>query len=277
VTLRLLDVGGDKPLRYVELPAEANPFLGVRGVRVALSQPQLLLPQLRAALRVAAERPLRLLIPMVSRVAEVTQERRLVDEARDGLLAEGKAVPGRIDLGVMVEVPAAALLADALVEHADFLSIGTNDLTQYVMAADRGNVGVAHLNDALEPAVLRLIASVCKAARDAEVSAGVCGAIASDTMAIPLLLALGVQELSVPPPAVAMVKQAVRNTNLAEAVTVAERALACESAAAVRDLIQELPPARPDTDGAVGQTSASTASSGRGTRSRSTDWTSRRA
>ena len=237
VVLRTLDVGGDKPLPYVTVPGEANPFLGVRGLRLALTHPdRLLLPQLRAALRVAATHPLRLMLPMVTTLAELDAVHGLLAEARSALVEGGVAVAERLSVGTMVEVPALALRAEALVAAVDFVSIGTNDLTQYVLAAERGNPGVDHLADPLDPSVLRLIATVCEAAATAEVPVAVCGGLASDPAAVAVLLGLGVRELSVPPNDVPIIKQQVRATDLPSAVSLAERALASRSAAEVRDL-----------------------------------------
>jgi phosphocarrier protein FPr len=237
VVLRTFDVGGDKPLPYLDLPEEANPFLGARAIRLGLGRPALLTTQLRAALRVAADRPLRLMIPMVSTLEEVHSVRGLLHDARQALSCEGVAVPDRIDLGVMVEVPALALKARHVAAAVDFLSIGTNDLTQYAMAAERGNRAVAHLVDPLDPAVVRLIAMVCDAASDAHVPVAVCGDMAADATAVPLLLGLGVREFSVPPPAIPRIKQRVRATDLDQATRLARKALEASSAAEVRRLL----------------------------------------
>jgi phosphoenolpyruvate-protein phosphotransferase/dihydroxyacetone kinase phosphotransfer subunit len=233
VILRTLDVGGDKPLPYLPMAPEANPFLGVRGLRLGLQRPEILRTQLRAVARVAADRPVRVMFPMVSTVDEVRAARTLVD---DVLRELGAAGPQRLDVGAMIEVPAAAIAASALAEVVDFFSIGTNDLTQYTLAAERGNDGVAALADALHPAVLRLIEMTAAAARDRGIDVGVCGELASDVDAVPILLGLGVGELSVAPPAVPRVKAAVRGVDLAAARELARRALTCATAAEVRRL-----------------------------------------
>lgn len=233
LTLRTLDVGGDKPLPYLPLPAEANPFLGVRGIRVGLAQPDLLLTQLRAALRVAADHPLRIMFPMVATVAELLEARRLLEEAATTVSVD----PGTVEVGVMVEVPAAALSAAHLARHADFLSIGTNDLTQYTLAAERGNPQVAALADPLHPAVLSLIAATAEAGKRHGRWVGVCGELAGDPQVAGLLLGLGVGELSVVVPAVGLVKQAVRAVDGEAARRLAQQALAAPSAAAVRQLL----------------------------------------
>jgi len=237
VVLRTLDVGGDKPLPYVPDAGELNPFLGVRGLRLALAHPdRLLLPQLRAALRVAASHPLRLMVPMVTTLAELQAVRTRVEQARTELADRGLAAAEDLAIGTMVEVPALALRAEALVTEVDFVSVGTNDLTQYVLAAERGNAGVDHLADPLDPAVLRLIAGVCEAAEGAGVPVAVCGGVASDPAAVAVLLGLGVRELSVPATDVPVIKQQVRRTELSDAVALAGEALGARSAAEVREL-----------------------------------------
>ena len=213
-------------------PAEVNPFLGVRGLRLGLAYPDLLLTQLRALLRVAADHPLRLMFPMVTTIDELTAARALLDRARTET-----GVDAAIEIGAMVEVPAAALAAPMLASQADFFSIGTNDLTQYTLAADRGNERVAALNDPLHPAVLRLIAATVEGARTRDRWVGVCGELAGDELATPLLLGLGVRELSMAGPAIALVKDAVRSTAIEAARALATRALACATAAQVRELL----------------------------------------
>jgi multiphosphoryl transfer protein len=235
--LRTLDAGADKPLPYLGQAPEENPFLGVRGLRLSLDRPELLLTQLRAALRVAAERRLAVMFPMVSTPRELRAARALMDEARDGLAREGLPVPERLETGIMVEVPAAALMADRLAPEVDFLSVGTNDLTQYAMAAERGNGRLAALLDGLEPAVLRLIAATCDAAEAHGRWVGVCGELAGDPVAVPVLVGLGVSELSASAPALPLVKETVRGLDLGEARALARAALEREDAAAVRALI----------------------------------------
>jgi multiphosphoryl transfer protein len=233
VVLRTLDVGGDKPLPYLPMPAEANPFLGLRGLRLALERPELLRVQLRAAARAAAEHPIRVMFPMVTTVGEVERARAIVDDVLADL---GADAPRELRVGVMIEVPAAALVARALAEVVDFFSIGTNDLAQYALAAERGNDAVAALSDALHPAVLRLIEATAAGAEARGLPVGVCGELASDLAAVPILLGLGVRELSVAPPAVPRIKEAIRAVDLDRARALAREALACASAADVRAL-----------------------------------------
>jgi phosphocarrier protein FPr len=244
LTLRTLDAGADKPLSAVPMPPEKNPFLGVRGLRLSLLHPDQLRCQLRAALRVAAAYPVRIMFPMVAEANELRQARALLDEARAELVARGAPAPERLKTGVMVEVPSAALLAEQLAPLAAFFSVGTNDLTQYALAAERGNAGVAALGDPLHPAVLRLIERTAGAAAPAGRPVAVCGEVAGDPIAVPLLLGLGVREISMSAARIAAAKQAVRRTDLAAARRLAERALAAESAAEVRRLLVPAPPAR---------------------------------
>ena len=233
LVLRTLDAGADKPLPYLALPAEANPFLGVRGLRLCLARPEILRTQLRAALRAAAGRPMGVMFPMVSEIGELRAARALLDEARASLEADGLPA-GEVEVGSMIEVPAAALRAGALAAEVDFLSIGTNDLVQYTMAAERGNGGVAHLSDPAHPAVLRLIATVVESAAPHGCRIAVCGEAAADPVVVPLLVGLGVDELSVAPPRIALVKQRVRELSMGRCRTLATEVLALDDAAAVR-------------------------------------------
>lgn len=236
--LRTLDVGADKPVPFLSQPPEDNPFLGVRGIRLGLAMPAVLDTQLRAILRTAAHHPVRVMFPMVATVQELRDARAALDRARAEVVAAGHApARGDLEVGVMVEIPSAALTAGALAPSADFFSIGTNDLTQYVLAADRGNGRVADLADGLHPAVLRLIHETCAAAEAGGRWVGVCGELAGDAAATPLLLGLGVRELSMPSPAIGLVKRAVRATRLDEVRALAARALTCPDAAAVRSLL----------------------------------------
>ncbi len=236
--LRTLDVGADKPVPYLAQPREDNPFLGVRGIRLGLAMPEVLGTQLRAILRAAAHHPIRLMFPMVASVRELREAREALEKAGADVAAAGHPPPREdLEVGVMIEVPAAALIAGALAPLADFFSIGTNDLTQYTLAADRGNARVAELADAMHPAVLRLIAATCEAAGAAGRWVGVCGEMAGDPAATPLLLGLGVRELSMSAPAIPLVKRAVRSTSTIQAVALAAAALGLPDAAAVRSLL----------------------------------------
>ena len=211
--VRTLDAGADKPLPALPMAPEQNPFLGVRGIRLSLARPELLATQLRAALRVAdAGHPLKLMLPMVATLDEITATKELLQQAR---LETGIDAP--IELGIMVEIPAAALTAARLAPHVDFFSIGTNDLTQYTMAAERGDARLAALLDGPQPAVLRLVHETVRAATAAGRWVGVCGELAGDPAAAVLLAGLGVTELSMAPGLIAGVKQALRSVSLAAA------------------------------------------------------------
>ena len=236
LTIRTLDIGADKQLPYLPQPDEQNPFLGLRGIRLSLRHPEFLSAQLRAALRIAADHPVRIMFPMVSTVDELRRAREVLDEARASLTAAGSTVPVHLEVGIMVEVPATALLIESFVPHVDFFSVGTNDLAQYVMAAERGNAEVAALADPLHPAVLRLIERTARAAAEGGRWAAMCGEVAGHPLATPLLLGLGIAELSMAPSAIAAVKQAVRATGLGQAKELAAEAMASESAADVRML-----------------------------------------
>lgn len=235
LTLRTLDVGGDKPLDYVPMPPEANPFLGLRGLRLSLARPKLFVDQLLAVVRTAHETPVSLMFPMVSTVAELKEAREYLDVA---VTAEGRGVPAGLQVGIMIEVPAAALKTAAFSPYVDFFSIGTNDLTQYALAAERGNDAVAVIGDAYDPGVLRLIDVVCRDAGDALVA--VCGELAADPAAAGILVGLGVRELSVAPSAVPEVKQAVRGIDAGLLAATAVTVLQAESAESVRSILARL-------------------------------------
>lgn len=229
VIIRTIDVGGDKQLDYLPLPAEANPVLGLRGIRLAQVRPEILDQQLRALLQVKPLPRCRILLPMVTEVDELLHIRQRVDA-----LCLEQGITERPEIGVMIEVPAAALQAEQLAEHADFLSIGTNDLSQYTLAMDRDHAGLAARVDALHPALLRLIAMTCEGAAVHKRWVGVCGALASDPLATPVLIGLGVTELSVSPVQIGEIKDRVRQLHEAECQRLSRDLLKLSSAAAVR-------------------------------------------
>jgi multiphosphoryl transfer protein len=236
LVLRTLDVGADKPLPYIPARAEANPFLGVRGIRLALAMPELLETQLRAVLRTAAEHPLKVMFPMVATLEELRQAKSVLARVQEGLPVAPPIHQHALEVGVMIEVPAAALAAESFAPEVDFFSIGTNDLVQYTMAAERGNAAVAELADGLHPAVLRLIRAVVDAATKQGKWVGVCGELASDPQAVPVLVGLGVTELSGNAPAISAMKQAVRGVERGAARALVDEALQLSSAADVRSL-----------------------------------------
>jgi len=233
--LRLMDVGGDKPLRYLPLPAEENPALGLRGVRTALAHPDLMRTQLRAALRVQPAGNVRLLIPMITDAAEILAVRSVIDELKAEI-----GIADRIELGAMIETPAAALMASGLIREVDFLSIGSNDLTQYTLAMDRGHPELAGRTDALHPAVLKLVAAAAGAGAAAGKMVAVCGGVAADRLAVPLLLGLGVRELSVVPAAVPAIKRQIRSLRINDCRELALRCLDLASPGEVRAQAAEM-------------------------------------
>jgi phosphocarrier protein FPr len=241
--IRTLDVGGDKPLPYLDLGDEANPFLGWRAIRFCLERPDVFMPQLRAILRASAAedgpRNVKLMLPMIGTPAEVRAARAMLAAAQAELRAAGVAYDEGMEVGIMIEVPSAVAVADQLARLVDFFSIGTNDLTQYVMAADRGNARVAELASALQPAVLRLVRDAARAAHAAGIWIGMCGELAGNPLAAPLLVGLGLDELSMSAPSIPAVKAAVRRFSLADAQRIAAEALALDSAEAVAHFLQQ--------------------------------------
>jgi phosphoenolpyruvate-protein phosphotransferase len=231
--VRTLDIGGDKPVAYLPFPREDNPALGARGIRFSLARPDLLATQDRAILRGVPAAQCRIMLPMIVDAGELAAARTILDEARAAL---GIAVP--VPLGVMIETPAAALLADSIAQRADFLSIGSNDLTQYALAADRGNPAVAAMVDALHPAVLHLIAQAAQGAHAHDRWLGLCGGIASDPRAAAILIGLGITELSATPAAIPALKAMVRRLDMPACQALAARARACATAAEVRALLE---------------------------------------
>ena len=232
VIVRTLDIGGDKPVPYIQLKAELNPFLGERGIRLCLNRPELFREQLRAILRAASFGTLRIMFPMVSDIGELRQARALIEELRQELSAPP------VQIGIMIEVPSAALLAEVFAPEIDFFSIGTNDLTQYTLAIDRGNSVLASKHDGMHPSVLRLIAHTIEAAHKYGKRADICGELGSDTAAIPVLLGLGMDELSVSIPSVPSVKAQVRSLDIASVESLAREALNCSTAQEVRALVK---------------------------------------
>ncbi len=241
VTIRTLDLGADKIVSYrrsVGPGPETNPALGLRSLRLSLRDPEIFQPQLRALLRASALGDVRILFPLVSTLPELRAARRALDEAAAGLRAEGYAIPVSLPVGVMVEVPAAALIADHLAKEVDFFSIGTNDLIQYTLAVDRTNETVADLYSAADPSVLRLIAMVVAAARDRGIPANVCGAMGGDPLFAMVLLGLGIRQLSMPPHQLPEIKRVIRNTRLADAESLAAEALGLRTAGEVVERLE---------------------------------------
>lgn len=232
--IRTLDIGGDKPLPYVNMGNEANPFLGQRGIRLTLNNPEMLKTQLRAILRASPGHQIKIMFPMVSSVAEVQAANAILVEAQAELTEEGFEYDESLEVGIMIEVPAAVVAADQLATEVDFFSIGTNDLSQYTMAADRTNERVASLADAFHPSVLRMIQQTITAGHDAGIWVGLCGELAGEPAAVPLLLGLGLDEFSMNAPAIPIVKQIIGQLTMPEAEAIADRALTFRSAEDVR-------------------------------------------
>jgi phosphocarrier protein FPr len=230
LVVRTLDIGGDKEVSYLDLPAEDNPFLGVRGIRLCLNNQGLFLAQLRAIYRASKHGLLRIMFPMVTTLEELAAAKRLAEKARIEVGAEP------VDIGIMVEVPAVAIMADQFAKEVDFFSIGTNDLTQYVMAIDRLHPTLAGQADSLHPSVLRIINMVVKAADDAGIWVGVCGGLAGDPLGAVILTGLGIRELSMVIPSVAAIKAHIRSISMEDARLLAQKALACKNVKQVRQL-----------------------------------------
>ena len=233
LVVRTLDVGGDKPLAYVPMDAETNPFLGLRGIRLCLERPELLREQFRAILASAGLTRLHIMLPMISLLSELHLARTILEEEASAL-----GLTSLPKLGIMIEVPSAALMADVFAPHVDFFSIGTNDLTQYTLAMDRDHPRLASQADSFHPAVLRLIATTVKAAHAHGKWVGVCGALASETLAVPVLIGLGVDELSVSVPLIPSIKATVRELDLADCQIIARQVLGLEEAAQVREALR---------------------------------------
>lgn len=233
VIVRTLDVGGDKPLPYIEMQREDNPFLGERGIRLCLNRPELFRQQLRAILRAGQHGNVQIMFPMVGDIEEYRQARKLLDELQVEL-----NIP-RVTAGIMIEVPSAALMADVLAQEVDFFSIGTNDLTQYTLAMDRMHPALASRQDGLHPAVLRLIAKTIEGAHKHGKWAGICGELGSDPYAVPILIGLKIDELSISVPSVPLIKAQIRGLKASDLQTLAQQALECSTALEVRELVKK--------------------------------------
>ena len=239
VTFRVLDVGGDKPLGYFRTPDERNPVLGWRGLRICLDWPDILFTQLRAILRASSLGHARILLPMVTTKAEVERCRAVVDQLLQDLRATGEAHDANIELGIMVEVPVMVSILPDVLPLVDFVSVGTNDLVQYLLAVDRDNSRVAKMYDPFHPGVLRVLEQIASAAKDAGKPASVCGEIAGDHYFTPLLIGFGFRELSMAPVFVPRVKLTLRRFSKEECETLAERAKVMDSTQAIRQMLTE--------------------------------------
>jgi phosphotransferase system enzyme I (PtsI) len=229
VIIRTLDLGGDKFLSHLQLPPEMNPFLGWRAIRFCLEERDLFRDQLRAILRASVEGSVKMMYPMVSGLEELIKANDLLDKCRAELRAEKIPFNESMEVGVMIEIPSAVLIADALAKRVNFFSIGTNDLIQYSLAVDRLNEKIAHLYEPAHPAILNLIKMTVEAAHRHSIRVSVCGEMAGNPIYVPLLLGLGVDDLSVAPPSVPQIKFLVRRLRMSEARELAEFALRSES------------------------------------------------
>lgn len=239
VTIRTLDINGDKAVAYTYTPDEANPALGLRAIRFCLEKKDVFKTQLRAILRAAAYGSARILFPMISCVEEVREARALLTEVIAELAREGRPHDPNIPVGIMIEVPSAVVMADVLAKEVDFFSIGTNDLVQYLLAIDRGNPQVAHLYNALNPAVLRMLKRVVDEARNAGISVAMCGEMAGDPFQLPVLIGMGMNELSMNPQSIPAVKNMVRHLNTHDCRTFLEEILQEPTTEAVTRLLKE--------------------------------------
>jgi len=236
--IRTLDVGGDKQIPYLgSTLQETNPFLGVRGIRFCLEHPYLLKTQLRAILRASAKHHIKVMWPMISTLTELRAAKSILNQSMAELKKDGMEFDAKLPVGVMIETPAAVAIADHLAKEVDFFSIGTNDLSQYVMACDRTNPKVANLTDALQPAVLRMIQQTVEAGHAANIWVGLCGEIAAETAVAPILIGLGIDELSTNPQAIAPLKQVISQLTTTESQVLARVALNQDSASRVRELV----------------------------------------
>jgi len=237
VIIRTLDIGGDKHLPYLDLPQEMNPFLGWRAIRISLSRVDLFKIQLRAILRVSAHGKALIMFPMISHIEQVRQAKAILEEVKQELKSEGFAFDEAIQVGVMIEIPAAALIADDLAKEVDFFSIGTNDLVQYTIAVDRMNENISELYNYFHPAVLRLMKMVIDASHRNGIWTGMCGEMASDPLATELLVGMGLDEFSMNQNSLLEVKQRVRSISLEEAKQIAETALSFPTVAEVQSYL----------------------------------------
>ena len=230
VIIRTLDLGGDKLAASLGMAKEQNPFLGLRAIRLCLANQDLFRTQLRAILRAGCYGNVKMMFPMISSVMELNRVLTVLDEVKSELQDGNKRFDGGMDIGIMIEIPSAALMADALAKKVDFFSLGTNDLVQYTLAIDRNNEHVANLYEPTHPAVLQLIARTAQAAERNGIWTGVCGEMASDLRYIPILIGLGVVELSMSPIAIGHARRLIRKISMADAEKIAERALRASTA-----------------------------------------------
>ena len=235
--IRTMDIGGDKPLAYLDIPKEENPFLGWRAIRISLKRPDLFMPQVKAILRAGVYGKAAMMLPMVINVAEFKQVKEIIAQAKVELTHEGKAFSDTVQVGIMVETPAAAVMTPVLAKYVDFFSIGTNDLVQYTLAVDRVNHNVSYLYDHFNPAVLRLIQRTIESGLEAGIWVGMCGEMASDPYAAVLLLGMGITELSMSAPAIPRVKEKIRSISSTRAKEILAAVMELEDGKDVKEYL----------------------------------------
>ncbi|KEI01836.1 phosphoenolpyruvate--protein phosphotransferase [Clostridium botulinum] len=240
VVIRTLDIGGDKEVPYMHLPKESNPFLGYRAIRLCLDRQDLFITQLRALLRASIHGKLRIMFPMISSLEELLESKRILNETKETLIKEGIKVSDSIEVGMMIEVPSAAIISDILAKHVDFFSIGTNDLIQYTTAVDRINEKISYLYTPINPAVLRLIKIVIDNAHKAGIWAGMCGEVAGDERLIPILLGMGLDEFSMSAISILPARKLISSLSLKEAEDISNRVLSLDSAEEIATLLSNL-------------------------------------
>lgn len=238
--IRTMDIGGDKPLPYLNIPKEENPFLGYRAVRISLQRHDLFLPQLKAILRAGVYGKAAIMIPMIINVSEFKKVKEFIEEAKLELTHEGKKYSDDVQVGIMVETPAAAVMTPVLAKYVDFFSIGTNDLVQYTLAVDRGNANISYLYNHFNPAVLRLVQRTITSARENGIWAGMCGEMASDPNAAVLLMAMGINELSMSAPSIPRVKEKIRSISSVKAKEVLADVMAMEDGDEIKAYLQKV-------------------------------------
>ncbi|MCD3195630.1 phosphoenolpyruvate--protein phosphotransferase [Clostridium botulinum C] len=240
VIIRTLDIGGDKEVPYMHLPKESNPFLGYRAIRLCLDRKDLFITQLRALLRASIHGKLRIMFPMISSLEELLKAKHILNETKEDLIKEGIKVSDNIEVGMMIEVPSAAIISDILAKHVDFFSIGTNDLIQYTTAVDRINEKISYLYTPMNPAVLRLIKLVIDNAHKAGIWAGMCGEVAGDERLIPVLLGMGLDEFSMSAISILPARRLISSLSLKEAEAISNRVLSLDSAEEIATLLSNL-------------------------------------
>ena len=238
--IRTMDIGGDKPLPYLNIPPEENPFLGYRAVRISLQRRDLFLPQLKAILRAGKFGKAAIMVPMVINVNEFKKVKEFIEEAKQELIHEGKEYADNVQVGIMVETPSAAVMTPVLAKYVDFFSIGTNDLVQYTLAVDRGNASISYLYNHFNPSVLRLIQRTIQSAKENNIWAGMCGEMASDPYAAVLLLGMGISELSMSAPSIPRVKEMLRSVSSVQAKEILADVMKLEDGDEIREYLKKV-------------------------------------